>query len=137
MTDPAPISTSYEGRVRLVDRERHASPEAKAYFRFDGIAAEDSGYFSAKERWPLIVSISWYEEPNDWALRPTFVIEDDKLKVRILLEGPQDETMIRELWRLTDAADETDISFTVVHEERQGRLRSNVLSLLIGTRVLP
>jgi len=91
----------------------------------------------AKKGWPLSVSISWYEEPTDWALSPSFAIEDDKLKASILLEGPEHETMIRELWRLTDVADETDISFIVVHDERLGRLSPKVERLLIGTRVLP
>lgn len=104
---------------------------------FGGIAVETSGYKAAEKRWPLNVSIAWFEEPNDYAIVPSFAIEDDKIQVSIGLEGPEHEAMIRELWRLTDAADEADISFTVRHDERPGRLSSNVERLTIGTRVLP
>gem|GEM_PF-6709338 len=90
-----------------------------------------------KEESPLAVSISWYKEPTDYAILPSFTIEEDQIKVRIGLEGPDHEKMIGELWRLTDAADEADISFAVLYDESRGRLSPSVERMLIGTRVLP
>lgn len=130
-------TTNYEERVRLAHRERHDCPDQRAYLRFDGIAAEISGYTRAKKSWPLHVSISWHEEPTDYAILPSFTIEEHQIKVRIGLEGPDHEKMIGELWRLTDAAGEADISFAVLYDESRGRLSPSVERMLIGTRVLP